>query len=183
MKLNKKNAFWTSEVASMLDVQPITVRTWALKFEEKGFNFPRDDNGKRAFISDHVNMFRYLQSLTKDRKYSLEKAIENTIHRFSEQEKNEITMLANENKQNAIEHRFNNVFEGQQALLERLEMQEETQQKILVTLEAQNEQMKRLEEAQERRDQQLMQTLREIMEVRRLESEEQKSFWRKLFKR
>ena len=42
MRLNKKNAFWTSEVATMLDVQPITVRAWALKFEEKGFDFPRD---------------------------------------------------------------------------------------------------------------------------------------------
>lgn len=170
-------------MASMLDVQPITVRTWALKFEEKGFNFPRDDNDKRAFTSDHVNMFRYLQSLTRVRKYSLDKAIENTIQRFSEQEENEITGHVNETEQNAIEPRFNKVFETQQALLERLERQEETQQKILAALEQQNERLARQEEAQERRDQQLMHTLREIQELRRMEAEEQKPFWKRLLKK
>ncbi len=167
----------------MLDVQPITVRTWALKFEEKGFSFPRDDNDKRAFTSDHVNMFRYLQSLTRDRKYSLDKAIENTIQRFTENEENTITRPVNETEQNAIEPRLNNIFETQQALFDRLIRHEDTQQKILATLEEQNKRLQQLAEAQDHRDLQLMQTLREIHELRRLEAEGKKTFWSRLLKK
>ena len=165
MMINNKNAYWTSEVATMLDVQPITVRTWALKFEELGFSFPRDTNDKRAFSQEHVSMFRYLQSMTQKKKLKLDRAVEVTIERFTQGEpppENTITGLVSESEKNAIEPRFHRVFETQQALLDRLERQEDTQQKILAALEAQNERLHRNEEAQERRDQQLMQTLREI---------------------
>ena len=46
-----------------------------------------------------------------------------------------------------------------------------------------NDQQKYIQETLEKRDQQLMQTLREIHEIRRLEVEEQKPFWKRLLKK
>ncbi len=177
MLQDQKQALWTGEVAKMLGVSTDTVRAWALRLEEKGFQFPRDEHDRRGFLMGHVMMFRYLSSLTQDRKTSLDNAIDTVILKFAAESENEIMPSVIEEPDNALIPRFDAVFGSIQALSERLDQQEQTQKKIL-------EHMQRQEEAQERRDQQLMQTLREIQDLRRLEAEQiKKSFWRGLFKK
>jgi DNA-binding transcriptional MerR regulator len=177
MKVNEQGAFWTSEVATMLGVQPITVRTWCLKLEALGMTFPRDHNDKRAFTQDHVGMFRFLQSLTQEKKMKLDDAVAVTVERFTLNDKgdeNSITGLVSGTQQNAIEARYDALFQSHNALLDELQETKKTQQEILNRLDQQAQR-------QEQRDQALMQTMRELMEQRRLEAnQERKSFWQKL---
>ena len=206
MRVNDQGAFWTSEVATMLGVQPITVRTWCLKLEALGMTFPRDHNDKRAFTQDHVGMFRFLQSLTQEKKMKLDDAVATTVERFAASAKNDensITGLVSGAQQNAIEARYDALFQAYGALLNRLERQEKTQQEILarldqqaerektqqeilermvrqqegnqilVAIEEQTERTKNMESSLERRDQTLVQTMREIRELRQKEAERQ----------
>jgi DNA-binding transcriptional MerR regulator len=173
-----KQAFWTSEVAAMLGVQDVTVRSWALRLEKFGYSFIRDDNDKRAFSEHDVSVFRYLQSQVQDKKLKLDDAARMTADRFKvhhQQEENGIMTIAIANQENALEARYDSLLRSHEALLTWMEKQEKAQQEILSKLDQQAQR-------QEQRDQALMQTMRELLEQRRIEAaESNKSWWRRVF--
>ena len=177
MRANDQGAFWTSEVATMLGVQPITVRTWCLKLEALGMTFPRDRNDKRAFTQEHVGMFRFLQSLTQEKKLKLDEAIAATVERFAicrRSDEKVITGLEISVQENAVEARYDALFASHQALLEELQETKKTQQEILLKLDQQAER-------QAERDQARMATMRELMEQRQSEAEQKKSIFGRIF--
>lgn len=182
MRANEQGAFWTSEVATMLGVQPITVRTWCLKLEALGMTFPRDHNDKRAFTQEHIGMFRFLQSLTQEKKMKLDDAVAETAERFASDDKDEensITGLVSGTQENALEARYDALFQAYSALLNRFEQQEKTQQEILKRLDQQAEReriqqeiLKRLEiqSQQQKEDAQTLAAIQEQNEhMKRLE--------------
>ena len=172
-----EQAFWSSEVAKMLGVQDVTVRSWALRLEKNGYTFMRDSNDKRAYSERDISVLRFLQSQVQDKKLKLDDAARVTAERFKadhKQEENGIMSIAITNQENAIETRYDALLRSHEALLTWMEKQEEAQKEILSKLDQQAQR-------QEQRDQVLMQTMRELMEQRRLEvNQERKSFWQKL---
>ena len=172
-----EQAFWSSEVAKMLGVQDVTVRSWALRLEKSGYSFVRDSNGKRAYSERDISVLRFLQSKVQDKKLKLDDAARVTAERFQtdhEQEEKGIMSIAITNQENAIETRYDALLRSHEALLTWMEETKNTQQGLLERLERQ-------EQRQEERDRALMQTMRELMEQRRLEvNQERKSFWQKL---
>ena len=172
-----EQAFWSSEVAKMLGVQDVTVRSWALRLEKSGYSFVRDSNDKRAYSERDISVLRFLQSKVQDKKLKLDDAARVTAERFQtdhEQEEKGIMSIAITNQENAIETRYDALLRSHEALLTWMEKQEKAQQEILSKLDQQAQR-------QEQRDQALMQTMRELMEQRRIEaSQERKSFWQKL---
>ena len=170
-----KQAFWSGEVAAMLGVQDVTVRSWALRLEKYGYLFVRDSNDKRAYSEHDISVLRYLQTQVQDRKLKLNVAAQLTAERFKtdvDQEENGIAATATTESVTAIKVKYDAIFEAQHALLERLEQQEKTQLEILARLVQQAER-------QEQRDQALMQTMRELLEQRRLEVEKHRPWWRR----
>ena len=172
-----EQAFWSSEVAKMLGVQDVTVRSWALRLEKSGYSFVRDSNDKRAYSERDISVLRFLQSKVQDKKLKLDDAARVTAERFQtdhEQEEKGIMSIAITNQENAIETRYDALLRSHEALLTWMEETKNTQQGLLERLERQ-------EQRQEERDRALMQTMRELMEQRRLEvNQERKSFWQKL---
>lgn len=138
----------------------------------------RDNNDKRAYSERDVGVLRFLQSQVQDKKMKLDDAARMTADRFKvhhEQEENGIMSIAIANQENALEARYDALLRSHEALLTWMEKQEETQQEILSRLDQQAQH-------QEQRDQALMQTMREIMEQRRIEAaESNKSWWRRVF--
>ena len=161
----------------MLGVQDVTVRSWALRLEKHGYTFMRDNNDKRAYSERDISVLRFLQSHMQDKKLKLDDAARVTADCFKvhhEQEENGIMSIAIANQENAIEVRYDALLRSHEALLTWMEKQEKAQQEILSKLDQQAQR-------QEQRDQALMQTMRELMEQRRIEaSQERKSFWQKL---
>jgi|SRR5579875_47683 len=92
MNGDQQNAFWTGEVAGMLDIKPITVRSWALLFEKNGYRFIRDENNRRAFTERDVMMFKQFQSLTQQGKMKQDDALLAVISRFPLQNNDDITL-------------------------------------------------------------------------------------------
>ena len=137
----------------------------------------RDSNDKRAYSERDISVLRFLQSHMQDKKLKLDDAARVTADRFKvhhEQEENRIMSIAIANQENAIEVRYDALLRSHEALLTWMEKQEKAQQEILSKLDQQAQR-------QEQRDQALMQTMRELMEQRRIEaSQERKSFWQKL---
>jgi DNA-binding transcriptional MerR regulator len=172
-----EQAFWAKEVAAMIGVQDVTVRSWALRLEKCGYTFMRDSNDKRAYSERDISVLRYLQSQVQDKKLKLDDAAQVTAERFkmdSKQQENAIAAIAIAEQQNGIEARYDTLFQTHNALLIELQATKKTQQEILDRLDQQAQR-------QEQRDQALMQTMRKLMEQRRLEAnQERKSFWQKL---
>ena len=196
-----EQAFWSSEVAKMLGVQDVTVRSWALRLEKHGYTFMRDSNDKRAYSERDISVLRFLQSQVQDKKLKLDDAARVTAERFQtdhQQEENGIMTIAIVEQQNALEARYDALFQVHSALLEELRETKQTQQEILKRLDQQeqqrkeedqtfaaikeqNEHMNRLENAIERRDQALMKALQEIGMLRKMEFDRQtRTFWQRL---
>ena len=174
-----EKAFWSSEVAKMLGVQDVTVRSWALRLEKYGYTFMRDSNDKRAYTERDISVLRYLQSQVQDKKLKLDDAARMTADRFkteNEQEEYRIMGIAIAKQENALESRYDKLLRSHEALLIWMEETKNTQQGLLERLERQ-------EQRQEERDRALMQTMRELMEQRRIEADEKKSFWQRLLKK
>jgi DNA-binding transcriptional MerR regulator len=174
-----EQAFWSSEVAKMLGVQDVTVRSWALRLEKYGYTFMRDSNDKRAYTERDISVLRYLQSQVQDKKLKLDDAARITADRFkmeNEQEECGIMGTAIAKQENTLESRYDALLRSHEALLTWMEETKNTQQGILERLERQ-------EQRQEERDRALIQTMREMMEQRRIEADEKKSFWQRLLKK
>lgn len=153
-----EQAFWTSEVATMLGVQDVTVRSWALRLEKYGYSFARDNNDKRAFFERDISVLRVLQSQVQDKKLKLDDAARVTADRFKlgqehhEQGKNGIMGIAIADQENAIESRYDALFKAYSALLSRFEQQEKTHQEIIARLDQQAEHEKIQQEILKRLD-------------------------------
>ncbi len=163
----------------MLGVQDVTVRSWALRLEKYGYTFMRDSNDKRAYTERDISVLRYLQSQVQDKKLKLDDAARMTADRFkteNEQEEYRIMGIAIAKQENALESRYDKLLRSHEALLIWMEETKNTQQGLLERLERQ-------EQRQEERDRALMQTMRELMEQRRIEADEKKSFWQRLLKK
>lgn len=71
----KEMTYFTKQVADILGVKAVTVRSWAPKFEERGHKF-LENNGSRAFRKSDIALFRRYLYNTQELGMSQSEAID-----------------------------------------------------------------------------------------------------------
>lgn len=181
-----EQAYWSKEVADLLNVAGSTMRKWCLALEDKGYKFTRGANNSRVFYDRDILLLRRLKSLVQENKMALDTSIKLVLSTFEEDrrteavhEENAVTKDVTVSNSNGNEH----VLMTQ--VLEKLERMEEFNRTLSSQLEKQN---KYIEEQLHKRDEHIMSALRETMETRKLiaasqeeKKEENKGFFARLF--
>ncbi len=161
-------AYWTKEVAEMLGVKPVTIRAWALLYEQRGYRFLRDDKDRRGFTEQDITMFRHYQELINSKSMSQDSAIDAVIARHfntsiahSAIESTEAFQQF-EKRYNNLDQKVDQLIEMNRALAERLDKQTEY-----------------IEDSLKKRDQYLTQVLRGYLESA---AQSNKKKWWQFFK-
>lgn len=63
--MENEKTMWPSDLAKQLDIKPVTLRAWSNAFEQHGFEFLKDQSGRRAYTEENAMMFTKFQELCK----------------------------------------------------------------------------------------------------------------------
>jgi DNA-binding transcriptional MerR regulator len=165
-----QKAFWTSDVADVLDIKPITVRTWALLFEKNGYRFIRDSNNKRAFTERDVIMLKQFKSLTMDGNMTQDNAVISVMARFHQEDNAEITLpvMANAEQEERSDPRYEALVDKLEFMQEHIERQEKFNRELLKRLDQQQD---FIEKSVKERDKLLLETIHKFQETTQLQIE------------
>lgn len=61
-----EKAFWASEVADKLKMNTSTLRNWTNALEKEGYQFIKDEKGRRAFLDKDIENLKLLQKNLKN---------------------------------------------------------------------------------------------------------------------
>jgi len=181
-----EKAYWSKEVADVLQVAGSTMRKWCLALEDKGYKFDRGANNSRVFYNEDILALRRLKELVQDKKMALDVSVNLVISTFEEDtrtrgvhEENTVTQDVTVSNDSGHERVLLN------QVLDKLEQMEEFNRTLASQLEKQN---KYIEEQLHKRDEHIMAALRESMETKKLiaasqeeRKQENKGFWQRLF--
>ncbi|GMG76930.1 DUF3967 domain-containing protein [Priestia megaterium] len=183
-----ERAYWTKEIADVLQISNSTLRKWCLALENAGYIFDRGANNSRVFYDKDMLLIRRLKELVQYKKMALDTSanlvvstLEGTRRTAGVREENSDNSSAPMKPMNAQEH----VLIGE--VLDRLERMEEFNKQLISRLE---ERDKYIQEQLHKRDERMITSLREMMEAKKeiaasekAEKEEKKGFWQRLFNR
>lgn len=183
-----ERAYWTKEIADVLQISNSTLRKWCLALENAGYIFDRGANNSRVFYDKDMLLIRRLKELVQYKKMALDTSanlvvstLEGVRRTAGVREENSDNSSAPMKPVNAQEH----VLFGE--VLDRLERMEEFNKKLISRLE---ERDKYIQEQLHKRDERMITSLREMMETKKeiaasekAEKEEKKGFWQRLFNR
>lgn len=149
---NIEKAFYTHEVAGMLNIGQSTLRKWCIELEANGYKFVKGENDSRIFLEKDISALKTFKHYLKIERKTKNEASKLVIEQFLKKQENEGTLpvLADNiliNMQNQINE-----------LVEMNKNQEHFNRLLLERLEQQNEYIKDLID---RRDQLLLETIRE----------------------
>ncbi|MGR6342602.1 DUF3967 domain-containing protein [Priestia megaterium] len=181
-----EKAYWSKEVADVLQVAGSTMRKWCLALEDKGYKFDRGANNSRVFYNQDILALRRLKELVQDKKMALDTSVSLVLSTFEGDrrtrgvhEENTVTKDVTVSNASAHEHVLLS------KVLDRLEQMEEFNRSLATQLEQRD---KYIQEQLHKRDEDITKALREMMETKKLiaaseeaKKEEQKSFWQRLF--
>lgn len=183
-----ERAYWTKEIADVLQISNSTLRKWCLALENAGYIFDRGANNSRVFYDKDMLLIRRLKELVQYKKMALDTSanlvvstLEGARRTAGVREENSDNSSAPMKPMNAQEH----VLIGE--VLDRLERMEEFNKQLISRLE---ERDKYIQEQLHKRDERMITSLREMMEAKKeiaasekAEKEEKKGFWQRIFNR
>lgn len=73
--IESQKAYWTREVADLLDIKEGTVRKYSRLMEDIGYHFHKNENEQRGFFESVVLIMKRIQSLSKTKGVTLEDAV------------------------------------------------------------------------------------------------------------
>lgn len=181
-----ERAFWSKEVADVLQTSNSTIRKWCLALENAGYIFDRGANNSRVFYDKDMLVLRRLQELVQHKRMALDvssnlviSSLEGFQRTEAVREENSDNVSVPQKITNGNEHILLN------EVLDRLDKMEEFNRQLLSKLDDRD---KYIQEHLEKRDEHIITTLRETMETRKLiaaaqeeKKEENKGFWQRLF--
>lgn len=154
--MSEEKAYWTHEIAKVLDISNSTLRKWCIELEKQGYSFTKSENGSRAYLVRDRELLLALKQHLRTGTRTVENAVQNSL-----------TELSSNAQRTPSKHLERGAFEQEfEKLNKRLDKQEEFNKKIL--------------ERMEERDRNLMIVLNEIEEQRKQIASEQESkkWWR-----
>ncbi|GAB1804598.1 MerR family transcriptional regulator [Priestia megaterium] len=188
--MSEQLGYFAKQVCEKLNLNPNTLRKWAIELEENGYKFERNNkgtNGQRIYYERDINIIAEFKVLV-ERTHSVENTAKLVIKRVEEGSNTEITHSVREEKErsNPVKVTFTR---------EELEQYtrgiiEETSAKVAAEVSEQTAEAvyKKMENLIEQRDHKLINQMNASMEQRRLEvaaaqEEPTSSFWSRLFNR
>lgn len=72
--MTQENAFWTKEVADILQIAESTLRKWCIQLEKNDYTFTKGTNGSRAFVERDLANLRRLKDLIQSKGMTVESA-------------------------------------------------------------------------------------------------------------
>jgi DNA-binding transcriptional MerR regulator len=179
-----EKAYWISEVAELLGMNINTIRKYCLMLEEQGYCFKRDDQNRRAFLSNDIILIQEIVRKKQTEKMPLEDAIQSVISTIQPVTK-EQNIMPSITQESAItlqlQKEFSRAFEQVSATLSdlRQEIQEQRRE-----LQEQREYIERLEERRARETDALLgawtERYRQLQEERE-QQRKSKSWWKRFF--
>ena len=168
MGINER-AYWTHEAAEQIGVGESTLRKWAIELEKNGYSFLKGEQEARAFLDKDILVLIRLKELVRGERKSVKEAS---------------TIVAEEARTTPV-HEIVKVEEREQAPPVPVERVEPLFTLDDVRMMIREELDKRESERVKERDESLMTVVRELQEVKKMiaASNEQKSFWSRLFKK
>ena len=159
-RMSEEKAYWTHEVADILEVSDSTLRKWCLALEKHGYTFTKGKNNSRAFLVRDRDILMNLKHLMRTTGISLEKASYQVLNELKVIDVNE-----SNDTHSGVPEVVRESFENElKKIHQRLDKQEEFQERL----------MQRLDE----RDNNLMTTLREIQETKKQIAAADKKWWK-----
>jgi DNA-binding transcriptional MerR regulator len=70
-----KASYWSQEVSKMLNIGASTLRRWSLAMEQKGYQFQKDENGRRRFYERDVAALRSIKEISEQQGSTIDEAI------------------------------------------------------------------------------------------------------------
>src|SRR4051812_15205261 len=163
------------EVSDHLEIERQTVTKYARLFEENGYNFHKDDKGRRLYTDTNILMFKDLINQRNKHGITLETAAKSLTELYKSKS---ITVSDTEL------HTIETLLQEVQALKERLDKQEQFNEALI-------NQLQKMDRSSLERHNHLTQSLKETMEERKLiaatmeeeEKAKKKGFFARLFGR
>ncbi|GAA1424311.1 DUF3967 domain-containing protein [Catellatospora coxensis] len=156
--LSEEKAYWTHEIASILNVSDSTLRKWCMALEKEGYVFTKGENNSRAFLVRDKQALLYFKQLVKVEGRTIKKASEQVFNEFLSSERTTPIRAENEGVRESFDSEL-------KKLNDRMDKQEEFNQKLLDRID--------------QRDQNLMAVLREVQETKKelVETKNKKKWW------
>lgn len=160
--------YFSKDVAEQLEITTSTLRRWSIELEKQGYIFSRNENGQRVYYEHDFKVLRELKKCL-GRSMPFENALKLVVSMVSEDGKIEKTPSVN----NGIVR----LSQDELQIIIKKAVEEERE----VMLKAIDE---KLNNFIEMRDRQLVSQLKQTMEQKQLEFQEQqqkKGFWARIF--
>ncbi|MDQ0353081.1 DNA-binding transcriptional MerR regulator [Alkalibacillus filiformis] len=141
--MSEEKAYWTHEMASILNVSDSTLRKWCIALEEEGYIFTKGENNSRAFLVRDKKALIYFKQLVKVEGRTIKKASKQVFEEFYTNARTTPIRVGDTDVRESFEGEFKKIND-------RLDQQDQFNQKLLERID--------------QRDQNLMTVLREIQE-------------------
>lgn len=77
--MKQENLYWSKDVSSQLNIGASTLRKWCLLLEEKGYVFTRDEQERRVYRAEDIDLLREIQTRMKNTNTTLEAALSHVL--------------------------------------------------------------------------------------------------------
>ncbi|MET3684471.1 DNA-binding IscR family transcriptional regulator [Alkalibacillus flavidus] len=155
--MSEEKAYWTHEIASILNVSDSTLRKWCMALEKEGYVFTKGENNSRAFLVRDKQALLYFKQLVKVEGRTIKMASVQVFNEFLSNERTTPVRTEYEGVRGAFDSEL-------KKLNDRMDKQEEFNQKLLDRID--------------QRDSNLMAVLREVQEHKKeLAMTKKKKWW------
>jgi transposase-like protein len=186
--IHTESAYWSSEIAEILGVAPVTLRKWSQELEKHGWRFVKDAQDRRAYTDRDAIALRYLRDLMRDRRTSLESAVQSVINRYGIEEPEEISLPDIQDRQRekalAVQseamQRLNDLTLAVQQLTERVDqiVQEQVRNEIAAAREQIAAEIASISEQMNVQTAQLSEKIDTVITETRAERHRKKPWWK-----
>ncbi|OXS65255.1 hypothetical protein CJ485_24635 [Priestia filamentosa] len=177
--LDQEKAYWTREVAELLDIKEGTVRKYARLMEENGYNFHRNEHDQRGFFERDILLMKRIKALSKTKGVTLEDAVNTVTKGIVVPEREPMTHTVM-NLQEELERSIERHKQTMEAFIELKNENTEMKELLINLSEQMKQQQTYIENSLEKRDQVLLESIQKTLEQRR--EEENTGWFKKLFK-
>jgi DNA-binding transcriptional MerR regulator len=161
-------AYWSKDVAELLEISTSNLRRWSMDLEKGGYRFYRDEHNRRAYLEKDIMPLKKLKEFLSNN-MSKSDAIKAVISMFPQNDNEVFTLPVNE----------------ETVRLSKRELEEIVQSAVKVAIEDEREAMfkvfeHKMNDTFEKRDRFLTQQLRNTLEEQSLQiaAAREKKWWR-----
>lgn len=133
-----EQGYWSNEMATILDIAPVTLRKWSIALEREGYIFIRDENGRRAYRERDILPLKSMKQLLASNT-SIENASKTLAIKHKEEQGTLPVPQSNEQIERSQERYFTMIIDelnnANRTLLERIHTLEESNQRIIQLIE------------------------------------------------